>query len=358
MYGCLSKIFIILFLATVTFIYGANDHDLKILALRVDFKSDNHEGTTGNGKFLLSNDFNKCKDYTVDPPPHDISYFKSQLKALDNYFRSVSNGQYGVDLEHSDIFPTDSENAYTMLDSMSFYHPFVSDLNEDERKLLHEGRIVQLFYDAINIAYHNDAIRFNLYDVVVIFHAGVSQDFAFDFDSTPEDIPSTYIDYQMIRKYIGNDGVYVGDANIKFGIILPETQNHILYPEMVDSFLNRGIKNICNYQFGLTGTFAMLIGQAIGLPPLWNTGTGESGIGVFGLMDQGSNNGQGLIPAPPIAWNRKYIGWEEPIYIIPDEIIEIDSRPIGNTLKINIDNDEYFLIENRNNWFRSNVDID
>jgi len=357
MYGRLSKIFLIVLLTTVSFIWGI-DHDLKILALRIDFTADNHEGTTGTGKFLLSNDFSNCKNYTVDPPPHDKSYFESQFKALDNYFRSVSNGQFGIDLEHSDIFPADSENAYTMSDSMSYYHPFISDLSEDERKLLHEERIVQLFSDAINAAYHNDAIRFSLYDLVVIFHAGVSQDFAFNFDTTPEDIPSTYIDYEMIRKYLGNDGIYVGDTNIKFGVILPETQNHILFPEMVESFRDRGIQNICNYQFGLTGTFAMLVGQAVGLRPLWNTDTGESGIGVFGLMDQGSNNGQGLIPAPPMAWNQEYIGWEEPINIIPNETLEINSKPIGNTLRMDIDNDEYFLVENRTNWFRSIVDID
>ncbi len=353
----LSKISLIALLTTVSFIWGI-DHDLKILALRVDFTVDNHEGTTGNGKFLLSNQASDCGNYTVDPPPHDNSYFKSQFKALDNYFRSVSNGQFGIDLEHSDIFPTDSENAYTMTDSMSYYHPFVADLSEDDRKLKHEKRIVQLFSDAINAAYHNDAIRFSLYDLVVVFHAGVSQDFAFDFDTTPEDIPSTYINYEMIRKYLGNDGIYVGDADIKFGIILPETQNHILFSEMVESFRDRGIQNICNYQYGLTGTFAMFVGQAIGLPPLWNTDTGESGIGVFGLMDQGSNNGQGLIPAPPVAWNQKYIGWEEPINIIPNETLDIESKTIGNTLKIDIDNDEYFLIENRTNWFRTNVDID
>ena len=358
MYDRLSKTFLIVLLTTVSSFLSAIDHDLKILALRVDFKADNHEGTTGNGKFILENISNYCENYTVDPPPHDNSYFKSQFKALDNYFRSVSNGQFGIDLEHSDIFPTDSENAYTMTDSMSFYHPFVSDLNEDDIKQLHEERIVQLFSDAINTAYHNDAIRFSLYDLVVIFHAGVSQDFAFDFDTTPEDIPSTYIDYEMIRKYLGNDGIYVGDTDVKFGIILPETQNHILFPEMVESFRDRGIQNICNYQYGLTGTFAMLVGQAIGLPPLWNTETGESGIGVFGLMDQGSNNGQGLIPAPPMAWNNKYLGWEEPLNIIPDETLEINSKPLGNTLRIDIDNDEYFLIENRTNWFRSIVDID
>ena len=348
MYGRISKILIIVLLATVSLLYGT---DLKILALRIDFKADNHEGTTGNGKFLLSNQISDCGIYTVDPPPHDKSYFESQLKALDNYYRAVSNGQFGVDLEKSDVFPTNPISAYTLADTMSYYHPFLNDTK-------HEERIVQLFSDAIIVAYQTDNINFSQYDLVVVFHAGVSQDFIFDFDSTPEDIPSTFIDYQMIRKHIDDDGIDAGNTYIKNGIILPETQNHILFPEMVDEFQERGIQNVCNYQYGLTGTFAMLVGQAIGLPPLWNTDKGESGIGVFGLMDQGSNNGQGLIPAPPIAWNRVFSEWEETENIIPDEIVEIESRPTVKTLKVDIDDDEYFLLENRTNWFRTNVDID
>ena len=33
-------------------------------------------------------------------------------------------------------------------------------------------------------------------------------------------------------------------------------------------------------------------GFAVGLPPMWDIDNGKSRIGVFGLMDQGSNNGQ------------------------------------------------------------------
>ncbi|MCJ7802897.1 MAG: hypothetical protein MUP82_11140, partial [Candidatus Marinimicrobia bacterium] len=247
MYSCISKILIIVLLAIVSLLYGT---DLKILALRVDFIADNHGGTTGNGKFLLSSQDSKCGIYTVDPPPHDKSYFESQLRALNSYFRSVSNGQFGIDLENSHILPSDPELAYTLSDSMSFYHPFMSDLSQEERDVLHESRIVELFSDAIITAYQSGNIIFSQYDLVVVFHAGVSQDFAFDFDSTPEDIPSTFIDYQMIRKHIDDDWIYAGNTHIKNGIILSETQNHILFPEMVDEFRERGIQNVCNYQYG------------------------------------------------------------------------------------------------------------
>ena len=55
MYSRLSKMFIIVLLATNSFLQTAVGQDLKVLALRVDFIADNHEGTTGNGKFLLIN---------------------------------------------------------------------------------------------------------------------------------------------------------------------------------------------------------------------------------------------------------------------------------------------------------------
>ncbi len=102
----------------------------------------------------------------------------------------------------------------------------------------------------------------------------------------------------------------------------------------------------------------MFVGQATGLPPLWNTETGGSAIGVFGLMDQGANNGRGLIPAPPTAWTRIFAGWEEPVPVTLDELINIKSQPDGKSYKIQINAEEYFLIENRTNWFRSNVSID
>ncbi len=188
MYGRFSKIVIIVLLSTVSILWGAFDNDLKILALRVDFVADNHVGTTGDGKFLLYNQVSDCGNYTVDPAPHDKSYFESQLIALNNYFRSVSKGQFGIDLVNSDIFPLGSELAYTLPHAMSYYHPFVSGHSQEESDALHEERIVELFSDAILSGYQSGEIIFDKYDIVVVIHAGVSQDFNFGIDTTPEDI--------------------------------------------------------------------------------------------------------------------------------------------------------------------------
>ena len=41
-------------------------------------------GTTGDGSFLYSAPIDTCGKYTIDPVPHNRSYFKSQLRAVSN----------------------------------------------------------------------------------------------------------------------------------------------------------------------------------------------------------------------------------------------------------------------------------
>ena len=79
--------------------------DYRICALRVSFAVDATASTSGNGQFLQQSSGIDCGGYTIDPPPHDQSYFRSQLMAVDAYFRSVSYGEFGLDLENSAIYP-------------------------------------------------------------------------------------------------------------------------------------------------------------------------------------------------------------------------------------------------------------
>ncbi|MEC7934899.1 MAG: hypothetical protein VX922_01760, partial [Candidatus Neomarinimicrobiota bacterium] len=322
---------------------------VRVAAIRISFQEDNNPGTTGNGSFLYSAPIDTCGKYTIDPVPHDRSYFESQLLAVSNYFKSVSYNNFGIDMDNSMVYPISEEGSYVLSNQMNYYHPF----NQEE---IHDERITELFRDAIDIAYTTDSINFSLYDHIVIFHAGIGQDFSLPFlDPTPEDIPSTFVDKEMLDKYLGGS-IEISNSVIDQGIILPETQNHLFFEDSENIFLNA--EEPCDYQYGLTGTFALMLGFAIGLPPLWDTETGQSGIGIFGLMDQGSNNGRGLIPAPPDAWTRKHIGWEYSTRIIPPASINLPSRSENNIIEIPINDDEYFLIENRTNWYRDKMYID
>ena len=323
--------------------------EIRICALRVSFKEDSLQSTTGDGSFLKENLGIDCGAYTIDPPPHDKSYFQSQLLAVNNYFRSVSYGNFGINLDESTVYPIGKDDSFVLPNKMNYYNPY--DSTEVQEKL-----ITDLFYDALSIADSN-GINFENYDLIVVFHAGIGQDFSLPFlDPTPEDIPSTYIDQKMIEKNFNVSSFEIGNAQISEGILLPESQNHLLYDVAESMFLDAN--EPCEYQYGLTGTFALMIGFAVGLPPMWNIDTGESGIGVFGLMDQGSNNGRGIIPAPPNAWTRIYSGWEVPITTEYPDTIFLPSRSENKVVKIPINNNEYFLIENRNNKVGNKYSLD
>ena len=319
---------------------------LKIALIRISFEKGDFPGFTGDGDFLMS-PTDICGDYIIDPPPHNKNYFNSHLRAVNNYFRTVSHNIFGIDLDESNIYPASNDSSYRLTRSMNYY-------NELGMEIEHEKRITTLLKDAIEKAYEVDQIDFNNYDLIAVIHPGLGQDFKLPFlDPTPEDIPSTFVDSRMIEKYFDKPFV-VGNSTVNNGLILPESQNHPL----MDPSIFSALSNPCDIQYSITGTWALMIGFAVGLPPLWNIDTGESGIGIFGLMDQGSNNGRGMIPSIPNPWTRIHAGWEDPTEYSSPQTIKLTNLKKNSIAKIFLNDSEYFLIENRNNWFRQGVDID
>ncbi|MDZ7343706.1 MAG: FG-GAP-like repeat-containing protein, partial [candidate division KSB1 bacterium] len=160
---------------------------------------------------------------------------------------------------------------------------------------------------------------------------------------TPNDIPSAFLTLADLRQHLGNNdpnyrglAVQNGTFHIAEGLILPETQSRETNGELLE--------------FGLLGTTALMFGHQIGLPTLFNTDNGRAGVGFWGLMDQGSNNYFGLMPAQPEAWSKVFLGWETPIVVTQGENFEIAAALHENPnkiYKIPITDTEYFLIENR-----------
>lgn len=299
---------------------------LRILAIRVDFQEDDNLLTTGNGKFELAPNAEK----SIDVPPHGLTYFDHQLQALSSYFRSVSRSKLILEF---DVYPKDPVAAYTVTDQMSFYVPA-----GDEALL--DQRLAEFLEEAFEVADASGDIDFSLYDIFIIFHAGVGGDFSFDFDPTPQDMPSVFLNFSILKEQIGNNdptyqGVSVngGASFVRDGIILPETQTQE------------------GFEIGLLGTMTIMLGSQLGLPILFNPDNGRSGIGIFGLMDQGSGNFFGLLPAQPCAWSRVFLGWETPSEVLSGADLSVAATLADNEnkiYKIPIDTKEYFLIENRN----------
>ena len=75
-------------------------------------------------------------------------------------------------------------------------------------------------------------------------------------------------------------------------------------------------------------------------------------------MDQGSNNGRGIVPSPPTPWTRMYAGWESPTYADFGTSIKLASRSENQFVYVSINEFEYFLIENRDNTVRDGISLD
>lgn len=291
------------------------------LVLRVEFEEDTKSITTGTGKFLqqwVDGD----TSYVFDPVPHDRRYFKSHLKAINNYWSTVTNNKYTIDTSDSQVLPL-NENTYILNNKMQYYNP-ASDEDSVDIKL------AEFVYDVVKLV-SNEGDYPTDQSEIIIYHAGVGQDFDFSgmFDPSPYDIPSFYFDLNYLSKNLPADKYSeLVNLGLEKGIVVPEMQNQL------------------DINIGLHGTEILLSGYLVGLPALYNTETGKSKAGVFGLMDQGSNNANGLVPIKPSAFERILLGIQEPIILdesgnynfLEDEIYQI---PINST--------ESFLIEYRKN---------
>jgi immune inhibitor A len=107
---------------------------------------------------------------------------------------------------------------------------------------------------------------------------------------------------------------------------------------------------------GKIGVFAHEFGHVLGLPDLYDTDYTSFGIGKWGVMAGGSNNGAGNSPAHFSAWSKVTLGWVEPIIVTSDiSIDQIEIPPVWNNSVVykmwahdpSLNTEEYFLIENR-----------
>ena len=303
---------------------GSSD-TLKILALMVQFRQDSDDETTGDGRFVLQAE--AAEGATLDPPPHDAAYFADQLLALSNYYSRVSGGKLVLSAE---VHP----RTLDLPDSMGHYYYGEGDSEVTRGTAL-------LFRDAVRQA-DTDGVRFSSYDCYIVFHAGVGRDINFDFDPTAKDIPSVFLSLKDLKEVLPpgefNDmglSVQGGSSGVADGILLPETESQE------------------GYEIGLLGTSALMFGFQLGLPALWDVDTGASGIGRWGLMDQGSGNFNGMIPAEPCAFDKVLLGWEEPVEPTRRDGLAVACPAAGSTrtthriFKVPINSHEYFLIENR-----------
>lgn len=309
---------------------------VRVFALMVDFQQDTDPRTTGDGRFSLQ----PTNARLIDPPPHDSAYFAYKLQFLENYFRKTSNGKLIV---KGEVFG----RRITLSKTMAAYSPAKDGSNDRPLAdlMVESWRRADSLYPSI---------PFERYHAFIIFHAGVGRDIdlvsLLGFDPTPSDLPSLYVGLPALRKFL-NDPSYAG-VPVKNGAV--RITNTIILPETETRVIESGGRPD-TLQLGINGLLASSFGSFLGLPDLFDTKTGRSAIGQFGLMDVASIFAfEGLFPPEPSAWEKIALGWVTPITITATSQ-SISLPAVGLTAtgddviyKIPINSREYFLLENRN----------
>ncbi len=304
----------------------------RILALRVDFPLEDPDEftTTGQGQFDLRSPEAASADYALpyDIPPHDRVYFENHLEALRRYYDVVSEGQVEIGYE---VYPRASAVAYRLPESMLRYGNGRSTQEIGERW-------IDLLRAALELAQADPAgPDLSAYNSFLIFHAGIGHE-----TGQLNDIRSVFLEKSDFARF-ANGPLRVGGVEIDRAWILPESP----------SLRGRG---------GLNGLLAKFFGNQLGLPGLSNFADGLPAVGGWSLMDVGANAlgfvrrdsldaVVGFAPPHPLAWSKIKLGWIEPLVVRRDTVVTILASDRSGTLpkavRVPIDNDEYFLLENR-----------
>ncbi len=307
---------------------------LRILGIMVNFQEDKDAATFGNGKFgsIYSQNYG---NNILDPLPHDRNYFESHLEFVKNYFRKVSDNKLIVEYF---VLP----DTFSVSQTMRNYSP--APKSNDFTPL---GNFSQEVWSIANQLY--PSFDFSEYDLFIIFHAGVGRDITLPGSLGNErDLPSVYLSENALKEIFGNtfDGFPVNSGNFKITntAIIPETESREL----------NTLTGTVLFEITINGLLCATVASHLGLPDLFDTETGLSAIGRFGLMDgQSIFAYNGCFPPEPSAWEKIYLGWATPVEINPGNydinLVTKFASQISDTiiLKVPINASEYYLIENK-----------
>lgn len=305
------------------------DPHYNVVALRVEFAPDTSRFTTGDGTF---SGLQFPLEPKVDPLPHDAAYFQAHLDFLEHYVGIASAGNTRI-------------STYLMPEIVQLEHHMASysPIGEDSESDAELAKLAELVrdswieadqisaFDPMQLAHGKTAF--------ILFHAGVGRDIELigtTLDKTPQDLPSIFMGSELLAR-LGVGEVSFKGVPVNHSMIIPRTETRSGLNSITDeSFL---------LELSINGLLAASFMSYLGVPDLFNTDTGESVIGPFGLMDPlGIFAYGGLFPPLPSAWTRTAVGW-----VAPKEIQDPGSYELmaGEVARIEISKAEYFLLENR-----------
>ena len=309
-----------------------------VVALRVSFQADTSRFTTGDGTF--SGALFDTLSSNVDPLPHDAAYFDAHLQFLENYVSRVSDGKTEL---RTHLIP----EVVKVSQEMAAYSPTGLDANSDAEI----AKLANLVDEAWSLASQVSSFDMSGFNpattALILFHAGVGRDIELvgtTLDKTPQDLPTIFFNEASLERLLPGANTSFNGFPVDHTILMPRTESRLGFDFIQDvPFL---------IDFSINGLLAASFFNYLGVPDLFNTSTGESAIGPFGLMDPlGLFAFNGLFPPEPSGWTKHFLGWADPVDITLDQTISLSaaSTPaINEQAHIAISASEYFLVENRN----------
>ncbi len=311
----------------------------NVIALRVEFQPDTTRFTTGNG--IFDSALFDTLEANVDPLPHDAAYFDAHLQFLANYVQKSSDGATQL---NTFVIP----EIVRVSQPMAAYSPTGLAANS-EGELAKLARLVE---EAWTLADQQSSFDMSGFDpantALILFHAGVGRDIELigtSLDKTPQDLPTIFFSEEALATLLPGSQVSFNGFPVNHTIMMPRTETRVGFDFIQDqAFL---------VEFSINGLLAASFFNFLGVPDLFDTATGESAIGPFGLMDPlGLFAFNGLFPPEPTAWTKQYLGWTQPLTISgPDPNITLLDAASSNAgleaARVPISESEYFLVENR-----------
>ena len=310
-----------------------------VVALRVAFQPDTTRYTTGDGTF--DGDLFDGLMPNVDPFPHDAAYFEAHLAFLSDYVARVSNGRTQIETH---LLP----EVVHVSGPMAAYSPVGFEADRDDELV----KLASLVQEAWTLATTQSSLDMSGFDpdrtAFIIFHAGVGRDVELigtTLDKTPQDLPSLFFNQSSLRRLLGVSAVSFNGFPVDHTMILPRTETRKAFDYIQDqSFL---------LELSINGLLAASFFNYLNVPDQFDTQTGESAIGPFGLMDPlGIFAYNGLFPPEPNAWTKRFLGWGAYTVLSGAGPVEVTLQAAGGTgtseaVIVPVSDAEYFLVENR-----------
>ena len=309
-----------------------------VVALRVSFQADTSRFTTGDGTFAGA--LFDTLESKVDPLPHDAAYFEAHLQFLENYVGQVSDGKTQI---RTHLIP----EVVKVSQEMGAYSPTGLDASSD-REITKLAKLVE---EAWMLASERSAFDMSAFDpettAFILFHAGVGRDIELvgtSLDKTPLDLPTIFFNEIALSRLLPEASITFNGFPVNHTILMPRTESRLGFDFIQDvPFL---------VEFSINGLLAASFFNYLDVPDLFDTETGQSAIGPFGLMDAlGIFAYNGLFPPEPSGWTKSYLGWADPIDLTGEQTVSLmaSSAPSMNEqARVAVSASEYFLIENRN----------